>query len=98
MKWRKIINGLKLALQFGCCQHDFVLVERTMMMGWKLKRYVCVKCHVCRERRSLMDALYRILAGQTLSPRELRFAGVIVMAWFLMDFVQWVDWLWGKLH
>lgn len=46
----------------------------------------------------MMDSIHRILAGQPLTPRELRIAGVIVMAWFLMDLAQWVDWLWGKLH
>lgn len=45
-----------------------------------------------------MDALHRILAGQPLTPRELRIAGVLVLLWFLMDLAQWIDWLWGKLH
>jgi hypothetical protein len=30
-----------------------------------------------------MDALHRILTGQPLTPRELRIAGWIVVAWFL---------------
>ena len=43
-----------------------------------------------------MDTLHRILAGQPLTPRELRIAGFLVALWFLMDFVQWVDWLLSK--
>jgi hypothetical protein len=45
----------------------------------------------------MFDTLHRILSGQTLSKRELRIAGVVVMAWFLMDLVQWVDWLFQKV-
>lgn len=44
-----------------------------------------------------MDAIHRILTGQSLTPTELRVAGALVLAWFLMDLVQWIDWLWGKL-
>jgi hypothetical protein len=45
-----------------------------------------------------MDILHRILAGQTLSRRELTIAGFFVLFWFLIDFVQWVDWVWEKLR
>lgn len=45
-----------------------------------------------------MDRLHRILAGQPVTPLELRIAGIIVLLWFLMDFVQWLDGLWSKLH
>lgn len=45
-----------------------------------------------------MDALHRILSGQPLTSRELRIAGWIVIVWFLMDLVQWIDWLIGKFH
>ena len=45
-----------------------------------------------------MDAVHRVLTGQSLTPRELRFAGLVVLLWFLMDLVQWIDWLWGKVH
>lgn len=44
-----------------------------------------------------MDAIHRILAGQPLTPKELRIAGLLVLAWFLMDLVQWIDWLMSKL-
>jgi hypothetical protein len=44
-----------------------------------------------------MDALHRILAGQPLTSRELRWAGILVIVWFLMDLVQWIDWFIGKL-
>jgi hypothetical protein len=40
-----------------------------------------------------MDFLHRILSGQTLTARELRIAGYIVLAWFLMDAIEWSDWL-----
>lgn len=43
-----------------------------------------------------MDAIHRILTGQPLTPRELRIAGLLVLLWFLMDLVQWLDWLWMK--
>jgi len=45
-----------------------------------------------------MDALHRILTGAAITPRELRIAGLVVFVWFLMDLVQWLDWLVGKLH
>jgi hypothetical protein len=44
-----------------------------------------------------MDVIHRILTGQPISPLELRVAGILVLLWFLMDLVQWVDWLWSKL-
>jgi len=44
-----------------------------------------------------MDAFHRILTGQPLTPKELRIAGLLVLAWFFMDLIQWLDWLWGKL-
>jgi hypothetical protein len=44
----------------------------------------------------LMDMIHRILAGQPLSPRELRIAGFLVLCWFAMDTAQWIDWLIGK--
>lgn len=43
-----------------------------------------------------MDTIHRILAGQPLSPRELRIAGFVVILWFAMDFAQWLDWLINK--
>lgn len=45
----------------------------------------------------MSDALHRILSGQALTPRELKLAGAFVILWFLMDFVQWIDWLVGKI-
>jgi UDP-N-acetyl-D-mannosaminuronic acid transferase (WecB/TagA/CpsF family) len=44
-----------------------------------------------------MDWLHRAVSGQTISSKELRIAGVFVIVWFLMDFVQWLDWLREKL-
>jgi hypothetical protein len=41
----------------------------------------------------MMDYLHRVLTGQTVSPTELRIAGGIVLIWFLMDAVEWSDWL-----
>lgn len=43
-----------------------------------------------------MDALHRALTGQTLSRRELRIGSVLIMVWFGMDVIQFVDWLVGK--
>jgi hypothetical protein len=41
----------------------------------------------------MMDFIHRIFSGQTLTPRELRVAGWVVLIWFLMDAVEWSDWL-----
>jgi hypothetical protein len=46
--------------------------------------------------RAPLDTVHRILAGQTVTPRELRIAGWLVVVWFMMDLVQFIDWLWGK--
>lgn len=46
----------------------------------------------------MMDAIHRILCAQPISPQELRIAGLLVLAWFVMDLIQWVDWLWGKFQ
>jgi hypothetical protein len=45
-----------------------------------------------------MDTIHRILSGQALTPRELRWAGIIVILWILMDVVQFADWAWQKFH
>jgi hypothetical protein len=44
-----------------------------------------------------MDTIHRILAGQPLTSRELRIAGFLVLLWFVMDTVQWLDWLISKI-
>lgn len=44
-----------------------------------------------------MDWLHRAASGQSLTPTEVRFAGLFALLWFLMDFVQWIDWLLEKL-
>jgi hypothetical protein len=44
-----------------------------------------------------MDWLHRAVSGQSISPKELRIAGIFVIVWFLMDLVQWLDWLGEKL-
>ena len=41
----------------------------------------------------LMDAIHRILTGQTNHRWELVVAGVIVLCWFAMDVHQYVGWL-----
>jgi len=46
----------------------------------------------------IMDPVHRILTGQTLSRKELIVGGIIVVIWFAMDVVQWVDWLIGKFR
>jgi hypothetical protein len=50
-----------------------------------------------QEARDLMDTLHRILSGQSLTRRELVGAGVFVLTWWLMDVIQFADFLWGKL-
>jgi hypothetical protein len=42
---------------------------------------------------TMLDYLHRVLTGQTVSPTELRIAGLIVLVWFLMDAIEWSDWL-----
>ena len=46
-----------------------------------------------QESEPVMDFLHRIFSGQTLTARELRIAGWVVLIWFLMDAVEWSDWL-----
>ena len=43
-----------------------------------------------------MDSLHRILSGQSLTRPQLIGAGIFVGFWFLIDVIQFVDWLWGK--
>lgn len=45
-----------------------------------------------------MEALNRILSGQSLTPRQLLGAGVFVAVWFGMDLVQFVDMVVGWLR
>ena len=45
-----------------------------------------------------MDWLHRIMTGQAITPAELRVGGFLVILWFTMDLIQWLDWLWSKLH
>lgn len=45
----------------------------------------------------LTDRFHRILSGSPMSRGELIFAGGFVLQWWLMDVVQFVDWLIGKL-
>lgn len=44
-----------------------------------------------------MDAMHRVLVGQTLSRRELVTAGVVVILWIVIDVIQFADWAWTKL-
>lgn len=41
----------------------------------------------------MMDAIHRALTGQTLTVAELRFGGILILLWFLMDLSQWLDWV-----
>jgi hypothetical protein len=50
-----------------------------------------------RVKELAMDWLHRAVSGQSISPKELRIAGIFVIVWFLMDLVQWLDWLGEKL-
>ncbi len=51
-----------------------------------------------REREERVDALHRIVTGQALSRKELNYAGFFIATWFMMDLVQWLDWLFEKLR
>lgn len=44
-----------------------------------------------------MQTIYRALSGQTLSHRELVAAGFFVIVWFLMDVIQFADFIIQKL-
>lgn len=46
----------------------------------------------------MMEALHRILSGQSLTQQQLVGAGLFVMSWWLMDVIQFVDWLWGRIR
>lgn len=46
----------------------------------------------------MMDALHRILTGQTLTQRQLAVAGWIVVAWIAMDVVMFADFIISKLR
>jgi hypothetical protein len=46
----------------------------------------------------MMDALHRIVSGQSLTPRELRIAGAVVIIWIGMDFIQFGNWRWSKFN
>jgi hypothetical protein len=42
------------------------------------------------------EAFQRILAGAPVTGRQLVWAGAFVIVWFLMDLIQFIDWLWHK--
>lgn len=46
----------------------------------------------------MFDAVHRILCAQPVTPGELRVAGILVLVWFVMDLIQWIDWLVGKFQ
>jgi hypothetical protein len=46
----------------------------------------------------MLDAINRILSGQALTHRQLVGAGVFVAVWFLMDAIQFADWVWSKFR
>jgi hypothetical protein len=62
--------------------------------------FTCEQRPSRRERRDAerMDSLHRIVTGQASNRRELNVAGFFIAGWFVMDLVQWVDWLVGKFH
>jgi hypothetical protein len=45
----------------------------------------------------MIDALHRMLTGNTLTRGQLIGAGAFVLIWFLMDVIQFADFVWGKL-
>lgn len=50
------------------------------------------------QREAQTDSLHRMMTGQTLTRQELRYGGLFIAAWFLMDLVQWLDWLADKFR
>jgi hypothetical protein len=46
----------------------------------------------------MLDAINRILSGQALTRPQLVGAGVFVAVWFLMDAIQFADWVWSKFR
>jgi hypothetical protein len=58
--------------------------------------------HLCghdhRRTDDMFDAINRILSGQALTRRQRTGAGIFVAVWFLMDLIQFVDWLLSKFH
>ena len=44
-----------------------------------------------------MDALHKILAGNPDDRRQLVAAGIFVAIWFVMDTIEFVDWLQLKI-
>jgi len=40
-----------------------------------------------------MEAVHRILTGQTERPWQLKVAGAVVLIWFAMDLHQYISWL-----
>jgi hypothetical protein len=46
----------------------------------------------------MLDALYRILSGSPLTKKQMSLAGIFVLFWFMIDFVEWVDWLMLKIN
>jgi hypothetical protein len=45
-----------------------------------------------------LDPVHRVLTGQTLTRKELMIGGFVVAIWFVMDLVQWLDWLVSKFR
>ncbi len=43
-----------------------------------------------------MDALHRMVTGQSVTRNELIFGGVFVFIWFGMDVIQFTDWAMTK--
>lgn len=43
-----------------------------------------------------MDLIHRALSGQTLTRNELRAAGIFILVWFVMDVIQFIDFVFDK--
>lgn len=46
----------------------------------------------------MSDWLHRVVSGTPVTSKQLVLAGTFAIVWFLMDFVQWLDWLHGYLY
>jgi hypothetical protein len=45
----------------------------------------------------MRDGFHRLMTGQAVTRGELIGGGILVAIWFVMDAVQWIDWLSQKV-
>ena len=45
----------------------------------------------------MLDGLHRAVTGQTASKKELIIAGIFILQWYVMDVIQFIDFVREKL-